>query len=259
MRSCDVAGRASGAAEDLTADDQRPAEISHPTEIEDHRVGRQAQFDPGGVQSGEVSVVGQADPDRVPVGVGDDLVDHGSEREVLPAKPRRASDQASVARHVAGDADLDGKQLLVGRQPPSWAASTGPSRSAAAGPESRAATSIVSCPISRPPIVDGAEAQPVEIQLDADRHQGSPSRAIGRARSARRRAPDRVELADQSPGPQLADQVGHRGDPEAAAGGDVVAAARAVVADVAQDAGQVFLGADHRAAAPAHPEGGPSR
>ena len=91
-------------------------------------------------------------------------------------------------------------------------------------------------PQLRPPKGDAANWNPSRSTRTPRTHHGSPS--INRAsRSARSGPANRIELLDDPARPELANQVGHRGDAKPAAPRNVVAAACSMVAYVAKDLG----------------------
>jgi hypothetical protein len=59
----------------------------------------------------------------------------------------------------------------------------------------------------------------------------------GAGRTAGPGPADRVELADQPPRSELADEIGHGGDTKTTPSGDVVTATGSMVAYIAQDLG----------------------
>ena len=93
------------------------------------------------------------------------------------------------------------------------------------------------------PAPDGAgdHVDPVDIDLHA---KDAPRLAVegdGAGRPAGTRPANRIKLADQPPGSELADQIRHGGNAESAATSDVVAATCSMVADVAKDLGEVSV------------------
>ena len=96
------------------------------------------------------------------------------------------------------------------------------------------------------PELAAADGRHPELNLvDVDVHpEDAPGFTVEGDRSGRAagtRPADGVELLDQPARTELADQVGHGGDAESASMGDVMAAARSVIADVAKDLGQIAL------------------
>ncbi len=237
----EVARAAPGAAEDLASGDQPAADGPAATQVGGDRVARQRQLDPRGVQRGQLALVADADGGVLDAGFAQRRRDGGTEVEVPPVEVLREAHRRPIGGDRAADADLHRDQFLVGRDAFQLASKQFGDPRVALRPGIAQVGGHGLGPQLAATDGAGREIDLVEIEMDA---QHAPRLAVEGDRAgwtAGARAADRVELADQPPGSELADQVGHGRDAQTAPSSNVVAAAGSVVAHIAQDLGKIAV------------------
>ena len=112
-----IAGAAEGAAEDLTAEDQTAADVPGAAEIDDDALRVEPEFEPGGVQAGEMTVVAEPDVGVADPEPGEDVVEQFGEGDVVPVQGVGRTDHRAVVGDVPRDPDLDGDQRTALGEP----------------------------------------------------------------------------------------------------------------------------------------------
>ena len=207
-----------------------------------------------------MAVVADSHVDAGDAQIGEDVDDHVVQRDVSPVQGVRPAHGAAIRGDIARQGDLDGDQGGLFAEPGEL-----PAQLPLDGGEARFQTGVIEIGVDGLlPELAAADGRHAELDLvDVDVHpEDAPGLTVEGDRSGRAagsRPADGVELLDQPARTELADQVGHGGDAEAASVGDVMAAAGSVIANVAKNLGQISLPQVPRAATSAHSEIGDRR
>jgi hypothetical protein len=168
--------------------------------------------------------------------------DLGTEREVLPLRALRPANRRAIDCYVARDADLNRDQPLVGRQPRELGAQLAIERREA---RIRCGSAEVGRNAVSPQFATSEgcciELESVQVEAYAEDTPRLAVKVDRTCRSTGARAANRVKLHDDSSCSELTNEVCHRGNAEAAAESNVMAATGSVVAQVAENLGQISL------------------
>jgi hypothetical protein len=237
-----VARTPAGAAEDLAVGDQTASNAAQATEVCRDGVRWQAKLASDGMQSGQLALVGDPDVNTLDAEFVECRADLRAKWEVVPLRTLRETHRGSIRGYKAWDTNLDGNQVLVGRQSIELGTQLAVKRGEA-GIRSGAAEI---CRHAVPPQVASAKGRGGKFEaVKADAYaEDTPWLAVEVDRTSRSTgacAANRVELHNDPARSKFANEIGHGGNAEAAAVCNVVTAASSVVAHVAKNLGEISL------------------